>query len=136
MKSKFGDYFDVVWHGHHENYSPLELLQEETFEDRMFTINTVKTEEETAKQIARRKQLFKKVKGGLSVLPYGVRKAMRHIMETGRDSVQIRDAIRENWKAVMALHAKQCGCGWKPNPDNNIFKYKDKHEKQRPKQAS
>jgi hypothetical protein len=147
-----------VWHGHHQSFSPLEELGE-SFKEREDTINYQKSRREDAGKIARRKALFKRVKGGLKALPKSFQKLVeRYIkLETisekkwaiyvnslvlfDDDSRKKREAYdkacEKAWeakgdytkaldppsKAVLALHKKQCGCGWTPE-NNNIFTYK------------
>lgn len=104
----------LVWHGHHEAQSPIEILPE-SFDSRMKTIETMKAKEETPEQITRRKQLFRLVIGPLPP-------AMRKAYAEWRKAYAV--FISSHCAETMALHAKQCGCGWTPTT-RNIFKYKD-----------
>lgn len=54
----------IVWHGHHCANLPIELLGG-SFEDRLRTIEIVKSLEENPQKVAWRKQLFKLVIGPL-----------------------------------------------------------------------
>jgi len=127
----------AVWHAHHSAWSPLEFIP--SFEDRLYEIDTVKAREETAGQIARRKHLFKLAVG---VLPDELVKAgaaydqawtacdqARAACDQARAAYeQAMAAYDQAWTAcepeIMALHAKECGCGWtKGRP--NIFEYKE-----------
>jgi hypothetical protein len=54
----------IVWHGHHQAKSPIEILYG-SFEDRLHMIETVKLQEENPQKVAWRKKLFKLVKGPL-----------------------------------------------------------------------
>ena len=153
----------LVWHGHHEAQSPIEILPE-SFDSRMKTIETVKAKEETPEQITRRKQLFRLVIGPLPPAwqkayaewrkayaewqeAYAVWRKAHAEWRKADAALRKADAVREKADAVreeayaawqkayaafisshyaeiMALHAKQCGCGWTPT-NRNIFKYKD-----------
>ena len=145
-----------VWHGHHQGSSPLEELGE-SFKDREETITYQKSRFEGPKEIARRKQLFKRVKGGLKALPKNFQKVVERYFKAEKTLDKARksyynsedgsaedqrltklleiadDYLRANYKylaaletpskEIMALHKKQCGCGWTPKL-NDIFHYK------------
>ncbi len=140
----------LVWHGHHQEESPLEELNQ-SFRSRKNTITYQKSTRETPREIAIRKKLFKHVKGGLKALPVSFQKAYEsyvtlhkkaikvqtHYKKTGdgwEAFVEARDAayvalddfgemLKKPTKAILKLHKEQCGCGWKPWPDNDILRY-------------
>jgi hypothetical protein len=138
----------AVWHGHHDCSSPLEVLTE-SFASRMKTINIVKFSEETLDQFARRKELFKLVKGKLPVKlvaawdTYNTARASYKPEGTTYDTLYnayakarteynkawdaFNTAIQDSLPAILRLHKKECGCGWTPDC-TNIFVYTDKRK--------
>lgn len=130
----------LVWHGHHQESSPLEDLGE-SFKERKETILYRKSLSEDLSKIARRKKLFKHLKGGIEALPRAYQKAYARYMKTGRayDAVDDYDAhfsdmfyaAKAAWedllsnptKGILKLHKEQCGCGWTAK-NNDIFYYK------------
>ena len=118
----------LVWHGHHEAQSPIEILPE-SFDSRMKTIETVKAKEETPEQITRRKQLFRLVIGPLPPAWQKACAAWEKAYAAWQKAYAVREKayaafISSHYAEIMELHATQCGCGWTPT-NRNIFKYKD-----------
>ena len=142
----------LVWHGHHQHSSPLEVLSE-SFKERKNTIEYTKSRRETPRDIAIRKKLFKHVKGGLKALPLAFQRAYQKRLDTQKAYKVALDRYHKSGsaensrlldiasdaeskayetfnemvdkpsKGILKLHKEQCGCGWKPWPDNDILKY-------------
>jgi hypothetical protein len=121
----------VVWHAHHDSKYPLEIL-DESFAERMATINLEKSAFESPEQIARRKSLFKRVKGGVKVLPKDLQRLYSAIGRQEVDAGETKSdrVMQENIDAIMALHAKQCGCAW-TKKKRNIFNFDPKVKRYR-----
>ena len=78
-----------VWHAHHQNPSPLENLS--SYKERVDTIKYQKSISENAVSIARRKKLFKKVKGGIKALPVSFQKAYARLIAADKKYYALRD---------------------------------------------
>lgn len=119
-----GYQYCAVWHAHHRADSPLELIIGESFDHRMLIIDKEKAKQETPEMIARRKSLFKKVKGGFWALPLPLKivciKATLRIAPIWYSSSD--RTVDKCYDKVMELHKEQCGCEWTPE-NNNIFDF-------------
>ncbi len=130
----------LVWHGHHQESSPLEDLKE-SFKERKETILYHKSISEDSEKIARRKKLFKHFKGGIEALPRTFQRAYARLVKANKayEATEEYDPFLANkrdeasyaWnllletptKGILKLHKEQCGCGWTAY-NNDIFYYK------------